>query len=161
MHRSSSNSRTRRRQRKPAPELLAAETRPEDPAPEDLQRLQETLLEQIAQGATVCREIESQLRKHSAPELETIIKLHRVLVLKLSAESRAAPELLHLVATLMKPVMDWARLEEKRKDRELAWQKYRDQLAAQQAAKAKENREPAGALRPETLEKIEHELNLF
>jgi hypothetical protein len=159
MTRKSSNPKARRPQRRLARRALPARPPEEDCSPEDAQQLQERLLAQIATGAVECQEIENQLRQHAAPELETIIKLHRVLVLKLSAESQAVPEVLHLVGTLMKPVMDWARLEEKRKDRDLAQRKYRDQLAAQKAAT--EDREPSGALRPETLQKIEHELKLF
>ena len=74
-------------------------------------------------------------RSDSDLELETLIKLHRVLVLKLSLEADGAPELLKLAKDLMKPVMDWARLQEKRKDRALAEQKHRDQLEAQKAAR--------------------------
>lgn len=85
-------------------------------------------------------------------QLETLIKLHRVLVLKLSLEADARPELLKLAKDLMKPVLDWARLHEKRQDRALAEQERRDQ-----AQRETEDR----GLRPETLAKIERELNLF
>ena len=128
-----------------APEFSAEHTR----------QLQESLLARIAQGAVLCRELDAQLRQHPAPELETIIKLYRVLLLKLSAEVQAVPDLRHLVSTLIKPVMDWARLEEKRKDRE--W-------VEQQARRAKRNGETGHAdhaLRSETLTKIERELKLF
>ena len=135
--------------------------RPRPLSPEEAQQVQEHLLEQIAQGANHCRELEAQLRKHPAPELETIIKTYRVLVLKLSAQVQAAPELRHLITTLFKPVMDWARLEEKRKDRELAEQKHREEAAARLAAKAGQQKNSGDALNAETLEMIEHELHLF
>jgi hypothetical protein len=128
---------------------------------EDARRLQESLLARIAQGATLCRELEAQLRQHPAPELETIIKLYRVLLLKLSAEIQAVPDLRHLVSTLMKPVMDWARLEEKRKDREWVEQQARDSAAARQAKRNGENGHAEHALSSETLKKIERELKLF
>ena len=128
---------------------------------EDARRLQESLLERIAQGATLCRELEAQLRQHPAPELETIIKLYRVLLLRLSAEVQAVPDLRHLVSTLMKPVMDWARLEEKRKDREWVEQQARDSAAARQAKRNGENGHADHAISPETLKKIERELKLF
>ena len=110
-------------------------------------RRQELLLGQIARCARECREVEQQLDHYPAPELETIIKLHRVLLLKFSAEANVAPEMLKFVKELMKPVMDWARLQEKRKDRE-----------------TEQQRRQAGdgdALSAETLEKIERELNLL
>lgn len=122
---------------------------------EDAGQIQESILARIAQGATLCREIEAQLRQHPAPELETIIKLYRVLLLKLSAEVEAVPDLRHLLSTLIKPVMDWARLEEKRKDRE---------RVEQQARQAKRNAETGhadNALTSETLTRIERELKLF
>lgn len=152
-HSKHGSSRSRRRR------ALAPTKEPREPldSHEALQ-VQESFLAGIAEAASLCREMEAHLRQHSAPELETIIKVYRVLVLKLSAELRAVPELRHLVTTLMKPVMDWARLEEKRKQRELAEQKLREEAAARQAAK-ENGRE--GALRPETAQVIEHELRLF
>jgi len=153
--------RPRRRRPNAPPRFESPLTEATDPIPEDPRALQERLLDQIAEGAKSCQEIESRLRLHKAPELETIIQLHRVLVLRLSAEAQADPELFKLISTLMKPVMDWARLQETRKDRELAEQRYRDQVAAQKAAVEQEQRGPAEALRPATLEKIEHELRLF
>jgi hypothetical protein len=136
------------------PRQSALDTRPapaaarRHPAKGRAARRQEQLLEQIALGAQQCREVERQLSSCPAPELETIIKLHRVLILKFSAEAKAAPEMLKLVKDLMKPVMDWARLEEKRKDRELARQQHREA--------PRDN-----ALSAETLEKIEREMNLL
>ena len=118
---------------------------------------QKRLLDRMAQGAQLCKEVETLLRGEPGPELETILRLHRVLVLKLSAEAQGAPELLRLANLLMKPLMDWARLEEKRKDRELAEQRRRE-AAQQKTAQAGAN---GSALKPETLEEIEHELHLF
>ncbi len=124
------------------------------------QSIQENLLNQIAQGAKLCHEVEREFGDNPAPELETVIKLHRLMILKLSAEAHVKPQLLSHVHSLTKSALDWARLEEKRKDRELAEQKYRDELDAQKAARQKEQA-PADGLRPETLTKIERELNLF
>jgi hypothetical protein len=105
--------------------------------------------------------VEAQLRAHPAPGLETIVQLYRVLVLKLSGDLQAQPETLALINALMKPVLDWERLEEKRKDRELEQQKYRDQQAARVAAQLKQQHGRDGALQDATLNKIERELNLF
>jgi hypothetical protein len=130
-----------RSKREPAPELT----------PEEAQRAQEWLLERIGQGAALCRELETRLRQDPAPEIETIIKLYRILVLTLSAEVRAVPELRHLVTALMRPVMEWARIEEKRKDRE----------QEQHRAQPQEQTDHERALRPKTVEKIEDGLSLF
>jgi hypothetical protein len=147
-----------RRRRKQLALASPAEADANPLGPEEAHRLEEELLERLAQGARLCQELESKLRQDPAPELETILKLHRVLVLRLSAEAQARPEMLSLVSALMKPLLDWARIEEKRKDRELAEQKYREQAAQR---KEKEQSGPGEALTPATLEKIEHELNLF
>jgi hypothetical protein len=57
----------------------------------------------------------------------------------------------------MRPVLEYARIEELRKRREFAEQKFREQQAAQHAGKS----ERSDALRPETLDRIERELHLF
>lgn len=119
------------------------------PAP----RVSEQLLAQLVEAARQCQELERQFGQYPAPELETIIKLHRALVLNLSLQADQAPELLKLVKDLMKPIMDWAQLQEKTRQRELAEKK----LEAQSAERAK----AGAALSPETLQKIEQELNLF
>lgn len=130
------------------------------PSAEEALVTQESLLARIARGAVLCRQLEAQLRQHPAPEVETIIKLYRVLLLKLSVEVQETPDLRHLVATLVKPVMDWARIEEKRQDREWLREKHRDAVAGRDAARGGRTRHEA-ALSAETLEKIERELKLF
>src|SRR5262249_59813732 len=94
--------------------------------------IHEPLLNQIARGAALCREVERQLGENPGPELETIIKLHRMMILNLSAQAQQEPDLLRHVHALTKSVIDWAQLEEKRKARELAEQKYRDELEARE-----------------------------
>lgn len=118
----------------------------------------EELLALIAEAGRHCREIERQFGDHPAPELELVIKLHRVLLLQYTLAAKHRPEALKKARELMRPVMEWAALEEKRKQRELAEQKYRDQVEAEKAAGA--NRE-SGGLRPETLQVIERELSLL
>jgi len=129
----------------------------------DQQASQEKLLNQISRGAALCREIEHSLARNPAPELETLIKLFRVIILKLSVQANAAPDQLRLLKDLMKPVLDWGRLEEQRKGREFAEHKYEEQAAAQEAAREKATSDASGdhALSPETLEKIERELRFF
>jgi hypothetical protein len=122
-------------------------------------KTQQWLLAQIAQGARQCRQIERQFRRHPAPELETLIKLCRVLILKFSLEAEAGPEFLERVNDLTRLVLEWGRLEEKRKERRLAERKYRDQVKAHKSAAAREDGDDT--LTPETLRKIERELNLL
>jgi hypothetical protein len=128
---------------------------------EVLREHQDHLLDQIAQGAELCRDIERKLAQHPAPELETLIRLHRMLILKLSVEAEGAPAMLKLASDLMKPLLDWARLEEKRREIALAEQKHRDQMEAQRAEREKASGDASKALSTETLEKIERELHLF
>jgi len=127
------------------------------------ERTRDQLLDQIAEGARHCEQVEKEFRKNPPPELETLIKLHRLTILQLSAQTSADRETITLISALMRPVMDWARLEEKRKDRELAEQKYRDEAEAQKSEAEREQREAnkEGGLSPETLEKIERELRLM
>ena len=92
--------------------------------------MREKLLAQITSGAHACKEVESLFAKNPAPELETLIKLHRVLVMKLSTEGNVNPELLELVGSLMKPVMEFAKLDVKRDEVELTRQKFQRETAA-------------------------------
>lgn len=86
-----------------------------------------------------------------------------MLILKFSLEAEVAPDLFRLANDLMKPVLDWARLQEKRRERELAEQKYRDQVEVQKADRDQHARAESGAdgLTPETVEKIQNELRLL
>ncbi len=150
---------TRRLGRKPAGALNASGAKSGTSPEETRQQLQEALLAQVSQSGTLCSELERELSRNPPPELETLIALHRVLVLKLSLEANVSPAVFRALGDLMKPVMEWARLQEKRKDRELAERKHRDSVEARKAA-AGERRE-GDALTPETLQKIQSELKLF
>src|SRR3954470_6102835 len=94
-------------------------------------KMPQQLLAQIRAAARHCQEVEREFGKNPPPELETLIKVHRAIILQLSAQRDCDPETVRQVTTLMKPVMDWAKLQEQRKERELAEAKYRDQIAAQ------------------------------
>jgi len=75
-------------------------------------RQQDALLNQIASGARACREVEAELGKSPAPQLSTLIGLHRVLILKLSTQGNSDPEQLELVNRMMREVIKFARLEQ-------------------------------------------------
>jgi len=129
----------------------------------NIAKARQQLLAQIRAAAKHCQEIERELGKNPPPELETLIKVHRVIILQLSAQADCKLETARQLTALMKPVMDWARLQEQVKARELAETKYRDQVAAQKAALERELHaaKNEGGLSPETLAKIERELKLM
>ncbi len=145
-----------------AVERLGAENSPAEESP-DWERMREQLLNHISEGARHCAEIEREFGRNPPPELETLIKLHRLMVFQVSSQEGAKREAIGLITALMRPVMEWARLQEKRKERELSEQKYRDQVEAQKAALEREQAaaNAEGGLSPETLEKIERELRLM
>ncbi len=120
---------------------------------------QQELLERIAAGAQECQELERLFGQHPPPELELLLKLHRVLILKFTLEAEGAPEMIKLVKDLMRPVVDWAQVQEQRRRRELAEQKYRDEAAARKATALRPGQDEG--LRPETLKQIERELKLL
>lgn len=126
-------------------------------------KAEEQLLAQIASGARQCKEVEAAFAEHPAPELDTIIRLHRVLIMKLSTQAHADPSLLELVARLTKPTMEYAKLVEKRRELELQEAKYRDHVAERKAALEAEISAATGSggITPATREKIERELNLL
>lgn len=73
--------------------------------------LQSRLLAQITTGSRACKEVEAQFAKTDAPELASLIKLHRVLIMQLATQASADPALIELVTGAMKPVLEFAKLE--------------------------------------------------
>jgi len=141
---------------KPAPQHEAEDEDRPDAGPTE-----EALLDRLEQGAEYCRRIEELLAKHVGPELDTIMKLHRLIILKLSTQAEVKPELWDVLKDLMKPVLDWARLQEQQKDREFAERKHREQMEADKT-EASSPKDPAEtALNPETIKKIESQLKLL
>jgi hypothetical protein len=121
------------------------------------------LLEGIGSGARAQKEFEAALDANPAPELRRLIELHRRFIFTLSTQRQLDKETIEAVATLMRPVVDFAKLEEKRKERELSEQKYRDLVNEKRAAIERElnSAKTSGGITPETLEKIERELKLL
>lgn len=95
-------------------------------------RSRERLLGQIVTGANQVREVEQQFAKNPAPELETLIKLHRVLILQLATDGNANPESVKLSDQLTNTVLQALSAQTKAhfKEREVT-------LAEQKAAEAK------------------------
>lgn len=84
-------------------------------------RRESLLLSQITSGARQCQEVEKQFGKNPAPELETLIKLHRVLILQLSTKGNTDPQFLKLADQLMRTAMEFVSGQTKaaHKEREL------------------------------------------
>jgi len=82
-------------------------------------RLQERVLDRISSGAAAVKQVEKQFAKDAPPEVETLIKLHRVLIMQLSLQATANPELLKTASDCMKPVMAYLKVQEQRADRHL------------------------------------------
>ena len=119
----------------------------------------EQLLAQIAWAARHCAELEAQFGAHPAPPLETLLKVYRVLILKLSAEANMDPEQLKLAMGLLRPVLEGARLDEQRKGRELSERKYGEQVRVRE--ETRQRAKTGGGIKPETLEEIERQLKLI
>ena len=74
-------------------------------------RQQAQMLAQIASGARQCAEVEKSFGRNPAPELETLIKLQRVILLKLSTQANADPSLLELIGNSFKAVLTAEKLK--------------------------------------------------
>ncbi|MDE2099100.1 MAG: hypothetical protein KGL39_17735 [Patescibacteria group bacterium] len=81
-------------------------------AEQQSRRQQEQLLARITTGSQQIRDVEQEFAKNPAPALETLIKLHRVLILRLSTEATDDTEKLELVNRMMREVQKFARLEQ-------------------------------------------------
>lgn len=82
------------------------------------------VLGSIASGAQTVQRVESEFAKNAPPELATLIRLLQVLIMELSTQAFADPALLELVASLMKPVLEFAKLDVKRGSLNLDRQKF-------------------------------------
>ena len=123
----------------------------------------ESLLRRITSGAEQVRSVERAFGKDPAPELATIIKLHRVLAMQFATAGASSPEMLELSERATRMALEFAKLEEKRAERELAEQKYRDLVAERKRAIEAElgKARSGGGITPETMERIERELHLL
>jgi hypothetical protein len=126
-------------------------------------RAEEALLRRITSGAEQVRTVERAFGENPAPELATIIKLHRVLAMQFATAGSSSPALLEVSERATRMALEFAKLEEKRAARELAEQKYRDLVAERKRAIEAElgKARTGGGITPETLERIERELKLL
>lgn len=81
----------------------------------------QSLLDSIVSGARQVKEVNQQLEKNPAPELDSLIKLLRVSILQLATQAQANPDLLKLVDQLTRTVMEFVSGQTKamHKEREL------------------------------------------
>jgi len=145
---------TKHRGKRRRSRAVLAESQTRAPAEAELERL----LAGIARGSGICAKVNQQLAKHPGPSLTTLIELHRTMILNLTLKAEVDPEAFEMVIKLMRPVMDWERLEEKRKERELADRRRQDEL---EEKKAQREHPSDNVLLPEKLARIERELKLL
>ena len=124
------------------------------------------LLAQITSGAALHSKVKTQFAKDAPPELQTLIDLHRVLIMQLSTHAASNPKMLELADRSMRTVMDYFSGQtrfaiEKQKleqgDRRIKVLETKMQRAQEIIEGAKHE----GGLTAETLEKIERELKLL
>lgn len=86
------------------------------------ERQRAQMLSQIASGARQHQEVKSAFARNPAPEIETLVKLHQVLIMQLSTQSLENPELVKLADQLTRTVMEFisgqtrAKIEERKLD---------------------------------------------
>ena len=126
-------------------------------------REQQRVLDKITSGRQRCDEIESELQEHPAPELDTLIKLHKVLILHLSSQGVADPALLKLADNMLDRVIGYAKHCESVRMGSLTLQKYQDQVAERKAVMEREiaAARKTGGITTDTIERIERELKLL
>jgi len=98
-------------------------------------RLQSDLLKQIASGAAQVKTVEAEFARNPAPELDTLIRLYRVLILKLSTLSGADPGLMELATGMTRQALDFEKLLVKRSELELNRDKFEALKRQNEAAK--------------------------
>ena len=123
------------------------------------QALEEQLLDQIESAGDQCRKLDRAFRKSPAPVIDTLLKVHRVLLLKLNNQANVDPKLIDLASSAFKPLFEWARIDMKKEELEDAKLERRNEADLKRAAEQR-NATREG-LRPETLEQIEKELKLL
>jgi hypothetical protein len=103
-------------------------------------RQQQSLLDSIVLGARQVKEVDKRFEKHTAPQLDTLIKLLRVSILQLATQAQTNPDLLKLVDQLTRTVMEFVSGQTKamHKERELAVAEEKLELLKKKAEQADE-----------------------
>lgn len=87
------------------------------------EELQETVLTRIATGAMARDKVVKELGIHGTADVGTLIALIQNLIFVLTTSSRSAMSVDDVTA-LLRPVLDWVKVLEKRADRELEREKF-------------------------------------
>lgn len=93
-----------------------------------IKEAQDTVLASIARGAAINRTVTEAQAKDAPPEMLTIIGLLKTMILQLSVNAAGNPELLELLPSLMKPVVDWLKLQQAKETSDLERAKFTQQL---------------------------------
>lgn len=126
-------------------------------------RLQEQaekqVLRNIATGHALCRKVETAFAENPAPELETLIALHRNLILQLSSTANADPDKIELVNRMMKPVLESVKVQLAERQTKVSEDKLK--LLQEKAAKADQASGVMGSRELTEAEKIARMHELF
>lgn len=85
----------------------------------------EKMLFGVASGAEKCRELDEAFKANPAPQLAIIIGILKNLIINLNLNPDTPPEILERATALLKPVVEFARIEQKQRDAELDLEKFR------------------------------------
>lgn len=99
------------------------------------EQLQEIVLDRIATGAAAHAKVTKELEANPAPEIQTLIALIQNLIFTIATSGRGFISIDH-VTGLMKPVLEWSRLQLKERETSVAERKVA--LLEEAAAKARE-----------------------
>lgn len=80
----------------------------------------------IATGADKCRELDEAFKANPAPHLALIVGLLKNLIINLNLNPETPKEDIERATALLKPVIEFARIEQKQRDAELNLEKFRD-----------------------------------
>ncbi len=124
---------------------------------------EEQMLRDIATGAAQCQAVSAAFERHPAPELSMIIAQHRVLAMQFATRAHVDGSMIEMSERATKMALEFAKLEEKRAERELAETKYRDEVRERKRMLQAEvdKAKTSGGITPETLTRIENELKLL
>lgn len=89
----------------------------------------------VASGGRMNKELDAAFAKNPAPEIAQLIRVVKTLVMSLQLQGETNPEMLDLGNSMLKTVLDFAKLETKREEVKLAVDKH--QFDATRAAMAK------------------------
>jgi len=82
-------------------------------------QMRDQILGRITSGARLSADLEKRFAKDPPPEIETLLKIFRVLIMQMSLQGQANPDILKLVGPLMTHVMGKLKLDDHAADRDL------------------------------------------